>query len=183
MGWKKLNRILHRDIGYFCIGLTLVYAVSGIAVNHLSHNFNPSYIIEKSQSVISPLKRSDKPDQVYIDSLLRDLGIDEKFKNGAMLSPESIRIFTETYTIDAEIFTGRVSLERVRKVPVLYEMNYLHLNKAKGMWTFIADIYGVGLAFLAISGLLMIHRRTRIRGTVLTIAGIILPAVFLVFTL
>jgi hypothetical protein len=33
--WRKGNRLIHRDRGYLCAGLTVVYAVSGVAVNHL----------------------------------------------------------------------------------------------------------------------------------------------------
>jgi len=29
MKWRKWNNILHRDIGYLCVGLTVVY-VSGV---------------------------------------------------------------------------------------------------------------------------------------------------------
>ncbi len=45
MNLSKLNRITHRDIGYLIAGLTIIYAVSGIALNH-KHDWNPNYIIE-----------------------------------------------------------------------------------------------------------------------------------------
>lgn len=179
MNWRRLNHILHRDIGFVCIGLTLIYAVSGIAVNHVSHGFNPSYIIEKTTAMVSPLATGAKPDQRFIDDILGELEVKERFKNGAMLSPESIRIFTETHTIDLELYSGQTKIERIRKMPVLFELNFLHLNKAKGLWTWIADIFGVALAFLAISGLLMIRGRTKIRGILLTMAGLLLPVVYL----
>jgi len=51
----QLNRSLHRDVGYFCIGLVIIFAVSGIAVNH-KDDWNPNYRIE--QVVISaPAKK------------------------------------------------------------------------------------------------------------------------------
>ena len=30
--WRGLNRALHRELGHLAVGLTLVYAISGIAV-------------------------------------------------------------------------------------------------------------------------------------------------------
>ena len=42
---RKWSRILHRDIGFFFIGTTLIYAISGIALNHLS-DWNPNYSVE-----------------------------------------------------------------------------------------------------------------------------------------
>jgi len=32
--WRPALLALHRDVGFFAIGLTVVYSVSGIAVNH-----------------------------------------------------------------------------------------------------------------------------------------------------
>lgn len=32
MRWHKLNVILHRDVGYLAFALTIVYGVSGLAV-------------------------------------------------------------------------------------------------------------------------------------------------------
>ena len=36
-GFRKVCRWLHRELGFFAVGLTLVYAISGIAVNHVHH--------------------------------------------------------------------------------------------------------------------------------------------------
>ena len=44
-GLRKWSRILHRDIGYFFIGTTLIYGISGIALNHMS-DWNPNYSVE-----------------------------------------------------------------------------------------------------------------------------------------
>ncbi len=33
--WRPTLRALHRDIGYLAVGLTFVYAASGLAVNHI----------------------------------------------------------------------------------------------------------------------------------------------------
>ena len=41
---RKLLRILHRDLGYFIVGMTIVYGLSGIFLNH-RHDFNPDYKI------------------------------------------------------------------------------------------------------------------------------------------
>ena len=31
MKWRPTLFVLHRDVGFFCLGLTLVYAISGAA--------------------------------------------------------------------------------------------------------------------------------------------------------
>ena len=53
MNLRKLSHALHRDIGYLCIGLTLIYALSGIAVNHI-RDWNPSYRVVRSSAQIAP---------------------------------------------------------------------------------------------------------------------------------
>ncbi len=32
MKWRKWNSIIHRDLGYFLVGLTVIYAISGLFV-------------------------------------------------------------------------------------------------------------------------------------------------------
>ncbi len=179
MKWRKWNYVLHRDIGYLCVGLTIIYALSGIVVNHTSHSFNPSYSIEKSQQVVSELQYSGQPDMHYIQRVLDELQESGGFKNVAMLSPTTIRIFVEGNTIDVELTSGKVSQEKVARKPVLFEVNFLHLNKYKKSWTWFADLYAVALAFLAISGLLMIRGKNAKRSIVLTSIGIIIPIAFM----
>jgi len=183
MNWKKINYILHRDIGFLCIGLTLLYAISGVVVNHISHDFNPSYKIEKITSQVSPAPKGAVPDMVMVKSVLTELEEYGKFKNVAFISPDNIRIFVEGNTIDYFLSSGTVVQEKVQKRPFLYELNYLHLNKPKKSWTYAADIYAILLGFLAISGLLMIRKKTIKRGVILTAIGFIIPIGYIIFLL
>jgi hypothetical protein len=53
MNWRKLNRILHRDIGYFFFGMSIIYGISGIALNHID-DWDPSYQIRNEETRIEP---------------------------------------------------------------------------------------------------------------------------------
>ncbi len=56
MAWRRVLVGLHRDIGFLILGLTLVYGVSGIAVNH-RHHWNPNPTLTRlgmRESEISP---------------------------------------------------------------------------------------------------------------------------------
>ncbi|MFW2364837.1 MAG: PepSY-associated TM helix domain-containing protein [Desulforhopalus sp.] len=183
MNWRRWNFILHRDIGYLCIGLTLIYGVSGIAVNHISPRFNPSYTVEKSTAQVPPLNPSAKPDMEYIQAVLNEIGETGKFKNAAFVSPGILRIFVDTNTLDVETASGRVNMEKVNRKPLLFEANYLHLNKGKGIWTLLADVYGAALCLLAITGLLMIRGKRKMRGLLLSIAGFLIPVIYLITVL
>lgn len=63
MNWRKWNNILHRDIGYLTVGLTIVYAISGISVNHIEH-WNPNYEIEEVKFDIGSLNSPGEEDMV-----------------------------------------------------------------------------------------------------------------------
>jgi hypothetical protein len=52
MKWRKFNIIIHRDLGYLCFGLTIIYAISGVAVNHIQ-DWNPTYVLEKIVSSVN----------------------------------------------------------------------------------------------------------------------------------
>ena len=53
MNWRRWNNIIHRDLGYLCFGLTIIYVISGVAVNHI-HDWNHTYKIEKVKRNIGP---------------------------------------------------------------------------------------------------------------------------------
>ncbi len=178
MKWRKTNHILHRDIGYLCVGLTLIYAVSGITLNHLSPGFNPNYQIEKSTTSVTPLEGGTSPDMQFIEGLLKELGETGKYKNGAYVSPQVLRIFIEGNTIDVHLDSGSVEMEKVTKRPLLYEINALHLNKLKGVWTWFADLYCIALVIIALTGGLMIRGKQKIRHISLVIVGFIIPVIF-----
>ncbi|MBC8316421.1 MAG: PepSY-associated TM helix domain-containing protein [Desulfobulbaceae bacterium] len=183
MKWRRINYVLHRDIGYLCIGLTLIYAISGVVLNHISHQFNPSYNIKKSETYIKPFPAGTEPDMTLVDDILSQLNETGAFKNVAMLSPGNIRIFVEGNTLDVQLATGKTLQEKVTRRPLLFEVNYLHLNKAKGVWTYLADIYCVLLGLLAITGFLMIRGKVKTRGIILTLLGFIIPIIFLTYSL
>jgi len=177
--WRKINFILHRDIGYLCVGLTVIYAISGITLNHISPTFNPNYQIEKTTGSVSPLTQGTEPDMEYIQKILGELNETGKYKNGAFVSPGVLRVFVDGNTLDVNLNTGVVQMERVEKRPILYGINALHLNKAKGLWTGVADIYCIALFILALSGALMIRGGQKMRHLSLTSLGIIIPIAFL----
>ena len=54
MHWRKLIIATHRDVGYFFAGLTVIYAVSRVAVNHID-DWNPNYVIRTDVAEVGVL--------------------------------------------------------------------------------------------------------------------------------
>jgi uncharacterized protein len=58
--------------------------------------------------------------------------------------------------------------------------NWLHLNRGKKAWTYVADTYAAGLLFLAISGMFMLPGKNGMkgRGALLVLIGVAVPALY-----
>jgi len=177
--WRYWNKIIHRDVGYVCVALTIVYAVSGIAVNHI-HDWNPNYAIERVERRFDPIPVSDRETMVAQLVERLDLGAapDESFRP----APEQVHLFYDGWSVEADAIAGRAVIERPRDRPLLRDMNFLHLNHPKGVWTFVADLYGGLLLLLAVSGLFMLKGRLGLagRGKWFVGAGLLVPVVFVV---
>ncbi len=173
--WRKWNNVLHRDIGYAVVALTIVYAVSGIAVNHMA-DWNPNYHRQQEALELQPVL--GETTQEMKQSVMQQLHLTDEPKSVFRPDPETIQLFYpgQTYTIDVP--TGQGIMENVRTRPVLYEFNQLHLNSVKRGWTWFADLYAVALIFVAVTGMFVLKGKNGItgRGAWLTIMGALVPA-------
>lgn len=181
--FRKWNNILHRDIGYLIFGLTIVYGISGIAVNHIQ-DWNPNYSKEEEIFSISPITQIATTDEILKESLHK-LNIAETPTNYFRPDSFTIQIFFDEKEYSIDLPTGNVFLEKTHERKVLYEMNQLHLNSPKGIWTFIADLYAGCLIFIAITGLFVLKGKTGItgRGAYLTIIGVLIPIIYWIYYL
>ena len=181
MNWRRWNNIIHRDLGYLCFGLTIIYVISGIAVNHIQ-DWNPTYKIEKFQSNIGPVLNQGRlvTDQ-EVRNILEKLGTDTAFKKTFQPTPDSLKIYQEGNVFDVELLTGNVIHEQAVKRSLLFQVNFLHLNHPKKFWTWFADLYAICLGLLALTGLFVLRGKKGItgRGAWLTVVGFILPLFFL----
>ncbi len=179
MKWRKWIRILHRDIGYLATGLTVIYAISGVAVNHVAE-WNPNYSIERSTTTLDSIPSLDK--DAMIKYIMQKIGETGEVKNSFRPAPDQLDIFVEGNTISVNYTTKEVSQEKMKSRTIIRESNFLHLNAPKKAWTYVADVFAVALAFLAISGLFMIKGKNGIkgRGAWLTALGVLLPIIFLI---
>ena len=174
--WRRRNIALHRDIGYAAAALTIVYAISGIAVNHVA-DWNPNYQRTKTPAVISPITATETP--AIVSAAMEQLKLTEQPRSAFRPDPNTVQLFYKGTTYHVDLPTGKVIIEATQPRPVLYEMNQLHLNHAKKAWTWIADIYAVALLLLAFTGLFVLKGRLGItgRGAWFTAAGL-LPVVY-----
>lgn len=178
----RLRRVIvavHRDAGYFFAGLTVLYAISGVAVNHMA-DWNPSYRLEKTRHEVGVVPGGTAAEQGR--EVARRLGIAEEPVSAVRVGPEMLKVFFEDRTLSVSLPGGEVEDEHRTRRFLFYEVNFLHLNKGKGWWTWFADVYAVGLALLAVTGLFIIPGRKGLsgRGKWLVGAGLLAPLLYLI---
>lgn len=178
--WRYWNNEFHRDVGYVAVGLTLIYAISGVAVNHID-DWNPNYSIEREQRTFDAFGPLDR--EATIARLVDVLELEEPI-DAFRRSPTDVELIYEGWSVRADVALGQATVERPVPRPVLFQFNDLHLNRVKGFWTWIADAYAVALCFMAVSGMFVLRGRNGItgRGKWLVAAGVLVPVVgWLVF--
>lgn len=182
MNWRKWNRWLHRELGYLFFGMTIIYGLSGIALNHhVARHWNPGIISRSESYTYSRSLTKSEVDRNTIEEILELTGEKKSYKQYYFPNSEHIMIYLKGGHIDVVLPTGEIIVTRVRNRPVFSEVDYLHYNKPKKLWTWFSDLFALALILMAISGLLMVRGKKGItgRGGVLTIIGILIPLIFL----
>ncbi len=179
MKLRKTIIAVHRDVGYFFAGLTVLYAISGVAVNHVAH-WNPSYTVRHTTYEIGDL--GGIADEIMAAEVLNRLEIEERPKAAVRMSSDEYRVFLEDRTLHVELPSGQVLDEQIRRRAGFFHVNYLHLNHAQGLWTWFADLYAVGLLTLALTGIFIITGKKGLggRGRWLLLAGTAIPLLYLI---
>ena len=184
MKLRKWNRILHRDLGYIFFGMSIIYGLSGIALNHVN-DWNPNYIIKTSEILLEEFPVPGPVSREQAKNLVEKLDGDYQYKSHFFPQENFLRIFLKQGSATINLESGRTYIEVIKKRPVFREVNFLHYNKPKKLWTWFSDAFAAALILMAITGLFMIRGRKGItgRGAWLTAAGILIPAIFLLLYL
>ena len=187
-------RSLHRDLGYFTIGLTLIYALSGVVLSvrglgWFKQELNNQIIMktqiqnkEFNKAFIDTVKKGNLPiifpedSYKYLNRL--HLKIVKEDNNIIHFNAwKSLNIFYNTQS-----GTTNISF---KKYPQAIEI-FLDAHKAshESAWFYLAMFYSVVLSFFAISAMFMVRGKYgfKRRGVYLMFAGIIVVVGFLVIS-
>jgi uncharacterized protein len=179
--WRRWFRAFHRDIGYVAVALVLAYSVSGLAVNHIE-SWNPSYTFDEREVDIGPLSGSLHEMEAQI---VERLSLDRRSVRGHFQETDrELRVFLdEGQEARIDMQTGRGRVKTLSRRAVLFEVNALHLNNLKGVWTYIADAFAIALIVLAITGMTMMKGDRGLfgRGKYFVAAGLAIPVAFVIY--
>jgi uncharacterized protein len=182
--WRAQLRALHRDLGYVAVSLTLAYGLSGLAVNHLD-DWNPNYRFASSAVAIGTVPAGSLAEQqAYI---VDKLGLASTSVRGHVQdSPSQFRVFlTGGAEVSIDPRTGRGEHKTLSRRPVLFQVNALHLNQLKGVWTYVADAFAVALMVLALTGVSLNKGDLGLlgRGKWFVAVGLLIPVGFILYLL
>ncbi len=187
-------RSLHRDLGYFVIGLTLIYALSGIVLSGrglgwLEQDFKSQAVISQN---ISKEKFNENFLKIVFEGKISEVfpedsydGVKKHLKLKLVKSEEGILYFNawRKLNVKYEPKTGNLDVN-FRGYPMVVEV-FVKAHKAshESAWFYLAIIYSVILSFLAISSFWMVKGKNgfKRRGVYLMLAGFAVVACFLFF--
>lgn len=171
--WRRWNNLLHRDIGYLAVGLTVAYALSGLAVNH-AEQWNADYRVEVVEHRFEPADPTDRAGAV--DAVSGALGLPDP-KSTWWTSGTELELYYPGQTVRADVARGLAWTEVKTPRWMLKPLNDAHLNRLAGVWTVVADLYAVALLVLAITGMFVLRGRKGLsgRGKWLVGAGVAVP--------
>ena len=181
---RKWSRILHRDIGYFFIFTSLIYGISGIALNHMS-DWNPNYSVELKHFTTNLDLGNSSFVKTNILKLLDNIDDSDNYKKHYYPNKNQLKIFLKGgSSIIVNVDNGNGTAEYLKRRPIFYESNFLHYNPNR-IWTWFSDAFAAALILFSITSLFMVKGKKGIigRGGIYLVLGIIIPIVFLMFYL
>lgn len=179
--WRAWTRAVHRDAGHLAVGLTIVYAASGIAVNHIK-DWEPNFASYQTPHELGgPIAGTDEEAAAAV---LTRLGLHADSPEVYRAAPDDLQVVLDKRTLHVNTATGHVLDEGQNPRFFLRVANWLHLNRGKRAWTLIADIYAAGLLLLAVSGMFITPGRKGLlgRGGFLVLVGALVPIAYVQFS-
>jgi uncharacterized protein len=178
MNQQKI-RGLHRDLGYFYIGLIISFAASGILMNHRESWHPGEYDVQTKEIQITPPKDSITEDDAK--NFITQFGIKDSFRK-FKLKGCSLRISYKNTDVEVDLITGKGEIETYQKTPIISHMMKIHKNTSN-WWIYYSDIFGISLITIAITGAIMIpvgKFSFKLRGWKLAVLGLIMPLLILI---
>lgn len=169
-------RSIHRELSYFFAGAVLVYAVSGLVMNHRD-TIDPHYAVSRTSCTVEGLPAEAGCDRAAVERLMTEMGVAEGYTKHYFPKPGHLKVFLKGgSSLEADLASGEVVYESLRRRPLLSALTTLHYNPGR-WWTWFADLFALCLIAITVTGLLLLKgpRGLRGRGGVEFAAGILLP--------
>jgi hypothetical protein len=157
---RKLMRNLHNKVGYFIVGLAIIYALSGIVQTYRD---DPNFL---KHEVVTEM---DKKPGLSAEQLSKEL----KQKDFKIIDTKGDIITFKGGTYNST--TGKVILVKKELYGWIKPFTELHKSDSKGKVHYFTILFAIALLFMCISAFWMFKPGTKAfsSGVILTVLGII----------
>jgi uncharacterized protein len=178
----KLNkRNIHRDLGYFYIGLIISFALSGILMNHRDQFHAEKFNVETKEIEVK-LPGKEEITEAYAKDFIKQFQIEDTYRKHKVKG-DNFRISYKNTDVEIDVNTGKGEITTYRKTPIISQMMKLH-KSTSNWWIYYGDVFGLSLITIALTGAIMIPAGKfsfKNRGWKLAVAGVIIPLLVLFF--
>lgn len=177
---RKGSRFLHRELSYFFSGMVLIYAISGIVMNH-RNSINPNYSVERKEYVAEALPAQEAVKKEDVLKLLVPLEEDKNYTKHYFPQPGVMKVFLKGgSSLVVDLSTRQAVYEKLTPRPVLSALTKLHYNPGR-WWTHFADLFAACLIVITVTGIIMLKGPKGLwgRGGIELLLGIAIPLLFL----
>ena len=173
------NTLIHRDLGYFFLGIIIAFSASGIILNHREDIDSQKYTLQTEVIQIElPGEKASITDD-FFKNILTHKNIIEEYR-GFKIKDHEIRVYLKDAVVTIDASTGAGEIEYLRTIPVLGHMTILHKSTNK-WWIWFSDIFGISILIIAIARLFISKQEDSFKnhGWELILFGLIFPFIFL----
>jgi len=159
-------RFLHNKIGFFIVGLVIIYGLSGLLQTYRDTNLLKHDIVHTQQLAPSLPEK--------------ELGSSLKLRNFKVNKTEGSMVYFEDGNYNAA--TGMATYTTREWYAWLVPFTELHKSSSKSLAHYFTTLFGIALLFMSVSAFWMFKPGTKLfsSGVYLTAAGVI-AAVILLF--
>ena len=172
---KYWMRVIHRDLGFLMVGITLVYAISGMLLNHMNGK-DPAYTTEHHH-----IQLSSNLSKEELTDIWKTKNEDLTLRKITIIDETLMRLYINGGIGMYNRKNGELEYQTSTKHAFIYWINKLHYNKLHG-WSWMGDFFAISLIFFAISGLWMVPKKNGIKGKGkwYLLAGVLIPIVYII---
>ncbi len=180
--WRKWFRVIHRDLSFFFSGVIIIYAVSGIMLNHRD-SIDPNYTVKRHSLQAEgtfPMTQEDIS-QAMVMEMLKPIHEEKNYTKHYFPANVKLKVFLKGgSSLEVDMQSGKAVYEALKMRPIISQFNWLHYNPGKG-WTVFSDIFAVSLIIITLTGIFINKGKKGVlgRGGIELLAGIIIPILFI----
>lgn len=176
---RKYARSIHRNLAFFFLGTSVIYALSGMAFNHRD-DWNPDKRFEESAIKTEiDLNVDARQLRKNLIQMIEEVAPEQKYGGHKKVSESEIKVrFRGSGFILVDKNTGEGSkMEEVNRT-FFFHANTLH-RMPNEAWKWYSDMYAITLLILAITGLFVAKKGIWSIERLFLVAGFIAPIVIL----